>query len=49
MFRQLLQLVRAIGPGYRPGLSAVVGALSLYLNFINLFLMLLRFFGGSRR
>ncbi len=27
---------------------AVVGALSLYLNFINLFLMLLRFFGNQR-
>ncbi|MEO8602097.1 MAG: Bax inhibitor-1/YccA family protein [bacterium] len=27
---------------------AIVGALSLYLNFINLFLMLLRLFGGRR-
>lgn len=27
---------------------AIVGALSLYLNFINLFLMLLRFFGSQR-
>ena len=27
---------------------AIVGALSLYLNFINLFLMLLRFFGSRR-
>jgi FtsH-binding integral membrane protein len=27
---------------------AIVGALSLYLNFINLFLMLLRFFGDRR-
>ena len=27
---------------------AVLGALSLYLDFINLFLYLLRFFGGSR-
>ena len=27
---------------------AIVGALSLYLNFINLFLILLRFFGGQR-
>ena len=53
MFRQLLQLVRAIGCSVNysslSGLSAVVGALSLYLNFINLILMLLRFFGGSRR
>jgi len=27
---------------------AIIGALSLYLNFINLFLMLLRFFGSQR-
>ena len=27
---------------------AIVGALSLYLDFINLFLMLLRFFGSRR-
>jgi FtsH-binding integral membrane protein len=27
---------------------AVLGALSLYLNFINLFLFLLRFMGGRR-
>jgi FtsH-binding integral membrane protein len=28
---------------------AIIGALSLYLDFINLFLALLRIFGGSRR
>jgi hypothetical protein len=28
--------------------AAVMGALSLYLNFINMFLFLLRLFGGSR-
>ena len=28
--------------------GAIIGALSLYLDFINLFLMLLRIFGGSR-
>ena len=28
--------------------SAIMGALSLYLDFINLFLMLLRLFGGQR-
>ena len=28
--------------------GAVMGALALYLDFINLFIMLLRFFGGSR-
>ena len=30
------------------GRKAVMGALSLYLDFINLFLMLLRIFGNSR-
>ena len=30
------------------GRNAVMGALSLYLNFINLFMMLLRLFGGRR-
>ena len=28
--------------------GAILGALTLYLDFINLFLMLLRLFGGSR-
>jgi FtsH-binding integral membrane protein len=28
--------------------GAIMGALALYLDFINLFLMLLRFFGGAR-
>ena len=35
-------------PGATDGRLATVGALSLYLDFINLFLMLLRFFGASR-
>jgi FtsH-binding integral membrane protein len=30
------------------GSYAIVGALSLYLDFINLFLMMLRFFGNRR-
>ena len=30
------------------GRKAVKGALSLYLNFINLFMMLLRLMGGRR-
>jgi FtsH-binding integral membrane protein len=30
------------------GSYSVVGALALYLDFINLFLFLLRFFGGRR-
>ena len=28
--------------------GAILGALTLYLDFINLFLMLLRLFGGNR-
>src|SRR5438874_112465 len=35
-------------PEGRGGANAIVGALSLYLNFINLFLILLRFTGGRR-
>jgi len=35
-------------PEGRSGAYAIVGALSLYLNFINLFLILLRFTGGRR-
>ena len=35
-------------PAGQAGSYAVVGALSLYLNFINLFLMLLRFTGSRR-
>jgi len=28
--------------------KSIMGALSLYLNFINLFVMMLHLFGGSR-
>lgn len=35
-------------PADRLGAQAVVGALALYLDFINLFLFLLRFLGGRR-
>ena len=35
-------------PDGRVGASAVVGALSLYLDFINLFFFILRLFGGRR-
>ena len=35
-------------PDGRVGAYAVVGALSLYLDFINLFFFLLRFTGGRR-
>jgi FtsH-binding integral membrane protein len=36
-------------PSGQTGSYAIVGALSLYLDFINLFLMLLRIFGDRRR
>jgi FtsH-binding integral membrane protein len=35
-------------PSGQTGSYAIVGALALYLDFINLFLMLLRFFGNRR-
>jgi FtsH-binding integral membrane protein len=35
-------------PSGQTGTYAIVGALALYLDFINLFLMLLRFFGNRR-
>ena len=35
-------------PESQIGSYAILGALSLYLNFINLFLFLLRFMGGRR-
>jgi FtsH-binding integral membrane protein len=45
--QRLKQMALALPEG-STGSYAVVGALSLYLDFINLFLMLLRFFGGRR-
>jgi len=45
---QRLKLMAATVPEERTGSYAVVGALSLYLNFINLFIMLLRLLGGRR-
>lgn len=45
--QRLKQMGAAIGGG-AAGAYAVVGALSLYLNFINLFLILLRFTGSRR-
>jgi len=45
--QRLKQMGAAIPEG-QAGSYAVVGALSLYLNFINLFLMLLRFTGSRR-
>lgn len=45
---QRLKQMAVMVPEDRMGSYAVVGALSLYLNFINLFLMLLRLLGGRR-
>ncbi len=45
--QRLKQMATEI-PEARLGSYAIVGALSLYLNFINLFLFLLRFMGGRR-
>lgn len=48
-----VQKIKRIGAGVEYGTAAtsklaIIGALSLYLDFINLFLMLLRVFGGRR-
>ncbi len=45
---QRLKQMAAVLPDGRIGSYAVVGALSLYLDFINLFFMLLRLMGGRR-
>jgi hypothetical protein len=45
---QRLKVMAAQLPEGQYGAYAVVGALSLYLDFINLFLFMLRFFGGRR-
>jgi FtsH-binding integral membrane protein len=45
---QRLKMMAATVPDSQMGSYAVVGALALYLNFINLFLMLLRLLGGRR-
>jgi uncharacterized protein len=45
--QRLKQMAAALPEG-QVGSYAVVGALSLYLDFINLFLFLLRFLGGRR-
>lgn len=49
-----VQRIKRIGEGLEYGDAsapklAIMGALSLYLDFINLFIMLLRVFGGGRR
>jgi len=45
---QKLKMMAAAVPEGRSGSYAVVGALRLYLDFVNLFLFLLRFWGGRR-
>src|SRR6266478_4702991 len=45
--QRLKQMALALPQG-QTGSYAIVGALALYLNFINLFLMLLRVLGGRR-
>jgi uncharacterized protein len=45
---QRLKAMAVALPDGRVGSYTVVGALSLYLNFINLFISLLRLFGGRR-
>lgn len=44
--QKLKTMARASGPGTQN--YAILGALSLYLDFLNLFLMLLRLFGSRR-
>lgn len=45
---QQIKNMAQMAPDAAVGRLAVIGALSLYLDFINLFLYLLRFFGASR-
>lgn len=45
---QAIRRMAEVIPASEMGRLATIGALNLYLDFINLFLMLLRFFGASR-
>ncbi len=45
---QKIKNIAEQAPGFDSSRLATIGALNLYLDFINLFLMLLRFFGNSR-
>ena len=45
---QQIKRMAQMMPADQVGRLATLGALSLYLDFINLFLYLLRFFGSSR-
>jgi FtsH-binding integral membrane protein len=46
--QKLTQISRQGLTGDDEGRAAIMGALALYLDFINLFLFMLRIFGGSR-
>ena len=45
---QQIKQMAAMAPGEAVSRLATIGALNLYLDFINLFLFLLRIFGGNR-
>jgi hypothetical protein len=45
---QKIKQMAMMMPESSVGRLAILGALSLYLDFINIFLYLLRFFGNSR-
>ncbi len=45
---QQVKTMAALAPAESAGRLATLGALTLYLDFINLFLFLLRIFGGNR-
>ena len=44
---QQMKRIAAVAPQDSLGRLAVLGALNLYLDFVNLFLFLLRIFGGG--
>ena len=46
--QRIKQMYDPMEDGTMVGRKAVMGALSLYLNFINLFLFMLRFLGARR-
>ncbi len=46
--QRIKEMYSAMDDGTVAGRKAVMGALSLYLDFINLFLFMLRFMGNRR-
>jgi uncharacterized protein len=46
--QKIKEMYSAYDDGTVTGRKAIMGALSLYLDFINLFMMLLRLFGDRR-